>query len=484
MRYIITSILGLAVLFSSCTDLDTVNRRALSDAQIFEDAAGFENILFAAYESVNDFGYYGQQMMVDPEIMADNLNLVQFTGRFEGEIVFEPRSHISIWDNNDGRYNGINECNIVINRILDESVEEVENIDKNQLVAEALFLRALFYHDLAKVYGYEPGQEVSGWNTSVILRTEPTLGLSDANDRARSTNLEVYQQIEADLLQAIDLFTATGFVPDNPSRAGLSAAQALLARVYLYWGRYADAVTFAEAAMSSTTAGLVGAADYVASWNDANNPFHPESIFETEITTADWSTVDGPNESLHSMFTNNTSGGQGIIRASSDFISVLESEPDDVRIGLWVEDGLGFECQKWQGAKGGLPFLENIPIIRYSEMLLIAAEGKARSGNEPGAQADIATLRTARGLTAAVTVTGGTLIDLIMTERRKEFAAEGHRFFDLKRLGQDIAKSPDQGVGTLPYSDYRVLSFIPQSELELSAQADNLLTQNPGYAQD
>jgi hypothetical protein len=131
-------------------------------------------------------------------------------------------------------------------------------------------------------------------------------------------------------------------------------------------------------------------------------------------------------------------------------------------------------CTKWRGEAGD--FRENIPIIRISEMYLTAAEGLARSNNESGARTIYNQFRTARGL-AETTASGQALLDLIMKDRRVEFAMEGHRWFDLKRLGMNIPKTAASAQQTLSYSDFRVLSFIPESELNL----DDALTQNPGY---
>jgi hypothetical protein len=75
-----------------------------------------------------------------------------------------------------------------------------------------------------------------------------------------------------------------------------------------------------------------------------------------------------------------------------------------------------------------------------------------------------------------VSLTGAALINEIMLQRRLELAFEGHRFFDLKRLGLPIAKDPAQG-SALAASDPRVLSFIPTTEITLNPK----LVQNPGY---
>jgi hypothetical protein len=454
------------ILLTSCTDLDVENKASLPQEIVLADAEGFEAVLFSAYESVNDFGYYGQTMMIGPEILADNMELVQLTGRYEQEYVNALNSGINIWFN---RYVGINECNIVINTIDDDYVT-MEQETRDVLVAEAKFLRALFYHDLARVYGYEPGQEVNGFNSAVILRTEPTLGLSNADDRARATNVQVYEQIEQDLLDAIaDLpVVAPGTI--DVARANRTAAQLLLARVYLYWGRNGDAANFAQQAIAGDGSDLVAAADYVDSWDDAAFNFHPESVFESDLRIPDWSSVDGPNNSLHSLLMNDTGGAQFIITASDELIAEIESQAGDVRRGLFNTEALGEEFAKWQGNKGTVPFQENIPILRLSEGYLIAAEALGPGAGDPFLNA----FRAARGLAGGVSAT----VNNVLREKRIEYMAEGHRWFDLKRLGRNIPKPAAAGVDPLPYNDFKILPRLPQSELELS---DGALVQNPGY---
>ncbi len=69
------------------------------------------------------------------------------------------------------------------------------------------------------------------------------------------------------------------------------------------------------------------------------------------------------------------------------------------------------------------------------------------------------------------------MLEMIMKDRRVEFAFEGHRWFDLKRNGMNITKSAASQQPSLSYNDFRILSFIPERELNL----DDELVQNPGY---
>jgi hypothetical protein len=199
LYYILTSLI-LAVFFSACTDLETTPRQSLTPEQALNDISGYFAVSNSMYNRATSFNYYGQQMMIAPEILADNLRLVANTGRYQGEEANGDRDHINLWNSNV--FGGINDANLIIAGIDDENVSG-EEAQKSIIKGEAYFMRALFYFDLCRVYGYEPGREVNGFNLGPILRLNPTLVASDADFRERATVLQVYEQIESDLTEAI-----------------------------------------------------------------------------------------------------------------------------------------------------------------------------------------------------------------------------------------------------------------------------------------
>jgi hypothetical protein len=287
----------------------------------------------------------------------------------------------------------------------------------------------------------------------------------------------VYTQIEEDLLQAITLLPNEADITSTEKwfRVSKQAARALLARVYLFWGKYAQANTMATAVLTGPDATgrvIMDAANYVSAWSTTINP---ESIFEISILSADWSTVDGVNNSLASVTNSNPTSApnaQFAVAGSDELIAAFE--PGDVRRNVWVDNAGRNECKKWQGEKG--TFLENVPIIRISEVVLIAAEARARSGDEPGARTALNSLRAKRGL-GDIADSGQALLDIILNEKRVELCFEGHRFFDLKRLGLPIEKPVSLGVTDVPANDYRILANIPNGEITYNS----LLEQNPNY---
>lgn len=476
--------------FSSCDELiETEPRFAVVPEVALADIGGYRSLVASSYNDLHDFQYYGQQMMLAPDALADNIVIANNTGRYTGQVINAVGSHINIWNSvisdvsvdgnalNSGVWEIINKSNIVIEGVdgvpqPDGSLDEAEN---TVLKGEAYFLRALAYHDLMRVYGYAPGNEVSGFNLGVPLRLEAITTLGQAEvELPRATNIEVYNQIEADLQQAINFLPAAAETSEAPYRATKAAAHALLARVYLYWSRWNDAAMQAQAALDATDAVLVSAENYEESFTSSPNP---ESILEMEIISADWSGVDGVNNSLSSLTSREDPAGQFAVKASNELIAAFEE--DDVRADLWVdrEENNNFDSKKWAGEKGD--FLENIPLIRYSEVLLILAEAQARSGNASAALNNINNLRANRGLEAA-NVSGNALTDLILDERRKELVLEGHRFFDLKRLGLNIPKPSSAAEPLVAANDFRLLAPLPNSQLLLN----DLLEQNPGYEVD
>jgi hypothetical protein len=231
----------------------------------------------------------------------------------------------------------------------------------------------------------------------------------------------------------------------------------------------------ATAGLTNDGTGLVSSANYVSAFNTFPNP---ESLFEVEIRQVDWSTVDGVNNSVSSLSSNATAGAQFILSASLQLIASYE--PGDVRLQTWTATtragfaGAVYSSNKWRGAKG--QFLENLPILRASELYLIRAEARFKTGNFAGARADLDALRSKRNLgPVASDLAGNDLFEKILQEKRVEFALEGHRFFDLKRNGLDIRKH--RNLPVVPYADYRVLTNLPLGELQLNYK----LEQNPGY---
>jgi hypothetical protein len=474
------AVLGLSLALGGCDVVDRVEpRQSVSPEQALNTVAGFEALLVSSYDHLQDQTYYGQEFMLVPGALADNITVpIATSNRYPNFVTNVRTDHLNRWSD---FYESINEMNLVLSQI---DALEVEAPDpqavRDRIKGEALFLRALNYHDLVRTKAYEPGQEVNGFTEGVIVRTEPTAAVADADFRARSPVSEVYALIISDLEQAATLLEET----DRGSKtfASSAAASALLARVQLYASNWAAAEAAAEDALAKTSASLVvddGSGDnLLAAWLA---PTYPGSIFEIQNTPAFDGGTTSVNGSLQSL-TDPTIPGFFDAIPTTDLLAVISE--DDARSQLFSPATVSGEdlsyILKYQGTTA--TNVDRVPLLRVAEMLLILAEARAEQGDIDGALEALNTLRDARGLEDYADddddgVTTDELVDEVYLQRRIELAFEGHRFFDLKRRGLDIPK-PQTGFAVLPYEDFRVLAPIPFAEVD----NNDLLTQNPGYA--
>lgn len=487
LKYI-AGIMIVAIGLSSCKKtLETAPKDSIDAGEALTSLTGVSSLLNTAYGNLRQLGYYGQSLKINPDIMADNIYPIPGlnSNRLITNSINQAGIHMSLWNATAPNINlyttGINQVNLIIQAT---STLPGSTADKNKLLGQAYALRGLFYWDLVKVFGYNPKFIVNGFDKGVPLVLKPTSTLAEVARPARNTVEEVYKQVETDLL-------AAEAVLDNTSGNKYmtkTAAQAILAKVYLYWGKYGQAAIYADKAIAAAGSTFVSGANYTGMFYADSNP---EAILDIVIT----SEQSNINESLQSYyaqfpadygkrqdqtaFDNNseTKVGYGDFSPTPELLALYET--GDVRRGTITTSKKSNitvnYVRKWVPTKG-VNFLQNIPLMRISEMYLIRAEGNFRAGTSTGAtaQADLDKIRLRAGL-ASVPVT----IDAILKERRIELAFEGDRWFDLMRLGMDIPKSSALGsIAPIGYNtDFRVLAPIPNAEII----ANPNIVKNPGY---
>jgi hypothetical protein len=441
--------------------------------------------------------------LLGPSAIADNMYFRGNQARHQGLNRNERRDGILTLADHDGYsilYGLINDANILINGIEEGVLPEAE---ANKLEAEGRFMRALAMHHGVRTLGYDPngqGGVVSpnsgpgqGFNLGIEIRTEPTLDVSDATSTPRSPVPAVYDQITSDLEQAINTFQSLpGDVKENseyyPSEA---AAQALMARVRLYQRDWDAADSRAQNAIdlaSSTFGSELAAPDSgsVRSIFDERNG-NPEAIF-TIATDPNAGESPGVNEAI-SVYTTIQYLAQ---LPTQDLIDLYE--PGDARLEAWYDpcfneifgskptgcDGVndeGYELTKYSSERAVSQYADNHPHLRVAEMYLIQAEARLNQQGVAEGIARLNDLREQRGASELdpANYNQESAMNEILDERRRELVAEGHRLFDLKRLGRDIRKV--QGREDIPFRDERVLDDVPEDELLVN----DSLQQNPGY---
>ena len=326
-----------------------------------------------------------------------------------------------------------------------------------------------------------PNHLVDGFDLGVPVVLEPFYN-RDGNIVAasvpRAKVAELWKQIETDLLQAFELLNNNdrGLYP---YRAGSLAVKAMLSRIYLYLGRWDECIDASDYVLENTPVRL-----YTGAYTDIFSK-GAESIFELRYTVAE----NAGGSSLQSMygtydngkrdnagFGDGTGPGEANLAISDDLMNLIDQHLDKrfsaMRKVVYQGQRLWWTTKfnSWGGVFG----LDNIPLIRVAEIHLNRAEAYAHLKEYTECRAAIDVLRKNRGL-EETPVNNNELLDEVLTQRRIELAFEGHRFFDLKRLGKSISRP--EGRVAIPYEDYRVVAPISITEQDVNSK----LVDNPGY---
>lgn len=391
-----------------------------------------------------------------------------------------------------GYYNAIARANLAILRIPDVDMDE--NL-KKRLVAEAKFLRAYSYFLLVQWFGDLP------------IITVP-LTADEYYTQVRRPVDEVYAQIESDLLAAAgDLPEKSKYTSKDLGRVTKGAARGILAKLYMLKKDYAKAEQYCLEIINSN--------EYSLLQKYADN-FLPvgengaESVFEiTAAALPPTNGVTGPGATPYNMIQGvrgNPNLGWGFNRPSDNLLAAYEDSKDPRREAtiIYEEETLPdgtvvkknpeilnarFNQKAWVPSHTGLQDNGpgNIRIIRYADILLLAAEALNENGKPAQALTYLNMVRTRARKNAnpifqniilqdITTMDQTELREKIYRERRVELAMEQHRWFDLKRWGR--LQQAMENAGKNFVGGKHELMPIPQSEIDLTGGG---IRQNPNY---
>lgn len=357
-------------------------------------------------------------------------------------------------------YNYIYQSNSAI-----EGLKTSTTIDpavKQQLIGEALFIRAFCHFYLVNFFGDIPIITSTDYKSNAISK--------------RSPSNEVYSQIISDLIEAQKDLSVDYLNADSKSVTGERirptrwAATALLARVYLYSGDFINAEKQATVVIQNTEKFQL-----VADLNSVFLENSSEAIWQIKPVVENQNTPEGAYFILTSAPQPNVFN---CVTVSNQLLNSFE--PGDKRRTNWIGsfDSYNFPA-KYKSDASASSTTEYSMILRLAEQYLIRAEARAELG-DPLAIDDLNTIRNRAGLSNYSGAADKTsLLNGILHERQVEFFCEwGSRWLDLKRT-----KSIDAVMDSVTikkggnWQSSSQLYPIPQTEL----LNDPKLTQNPGY---
>lgn len=486
--------------------LDTQRQGAYDDTNYpYPGGSGpYDQFIFGAYNELRSFNLHSQSFITATSIRSDDAD--------KGSTAADGGSNAITMDNFPvlasngfcntlwlGNYSLITKCNSTIKEVNTNATIVATEAIKQQTLGEARFLRAYAYFNLVRLFGRVPLIDT--------LFSDPAA----QNNVAQSSAAQIYAFIESDLTFAASVLPLNWdarFV----GRATKGAANGLLAKVYLTQQKWSQAMTAANAVMTSGQYDLSTSYDKIFREEGENSK---ESVFEVQATASaaipsangvQYAQIQGvrgsgiwdqgwgwntPSDQLVAAYeANDPRKARTILFTSTSTVPGLTIYGETTPVGLpnprynnkiytnpALRTSIGNRFGYWM----------NIRILRYADVVLMYAE----AANEVGGDANITAARTAlnsvrararqgavAGTLPDVTTTDqATLRNAIRQERRVELAMEHDRFFDIVRWG--IAQDVLQAAGKTNFINSRdVLLPIPQTQIDLSA---GKLTQNPGY---
>lgn len=388
-------------------------------------------------------------------------------------------------------YAGIYRCNLILEKIND--VPSIDPIFKNRAIAELKFLRAYYYFDLVRFFG----------NIPLITKT---LSADEIYRQTQSNSAAVYAQIEKDLKDAVAAAELPETVPASElGRITKGAAKALLGKTILYQNNDAkmlEAAGYFEEVINSNIYKLEPKFEDIFK---VEKEWGQESVFEINFSgnqTGGWENFVNQTEGNYNVqffgmrdFVGPTfANGWSFCPVSTELADFMKNDP---RFKHTIIDGKALkatgssysagyqntdyfirkyaplQADKALSGEPALNWNNNVRVIRFADVYLMAAEALVRGkGDEVKARGYLNKVRSRVGLQPFTFQSGTQLLDIIYNERRMELATEGHRFFDLVRIGKagDVLKGFVKGKSeVLP---------IPQQEIDIT---EGTLKQNSGY---
>lgn len=385
----------------------------------------------------------------------------------------------------------------------------------SKAIANAYFLKGMVYFQLVRMYGGMPIiDEIPGINSKY----------------QRASVEDSWTAAEGYLKTAIEMTTGkmglgvrTGMKDPADGYATLGAAQALLGKIYVYQGKYSEAIDILEDVVESGQYALES--DYTQVFHPGN-PHGVESVFEINMTdkgNEDWSGPGNNGNALATLvsprcFSNNVedipdgihASGWGMNQPTQKLVDAFDAMGDEVRKNASIisQEQIQYSCDtagvstSWENPITGYydnkhslrqgyylgPTLvnQNINVIRYADVLLLLAEAHNQSSNDADAQTYLNQVRV-RAELAEVTSTGAELFTAIKKERQLELCLEGDRYFDLVRWGDAEAELTGEAYdeGGFNYSNGKpgvaTNGLFPIPQAEINAYGDYDFGQNPGY---
>lgn len=462
MKKIIVLASLATMLMTSCGDsfFDLEPASNVTIDKVYKTASDYNVAVIGCYSKLqSQVSFYTECC----EYRSDNLSLGAPTSgtqdRYDiDHFVEKPSNGIlsTYWANFN---NNVYRCNLLLDQI--DNADIAENL-KKQYKGEALFIRAWNYFNMYRVWGGVPA-------------TKHVVSAAEALKIARFSDDQMLELIAGDLKEIID----NGYLPDTYSssdlgRATSGAAKTLLGKVYLTFHKWTEARD-----VLSQVIGKYQLISPIAQVFSVDNKDNNEIIFAVHFNKD----IEGEGHSYWYNITNatdETNQSKSLVKtfptgdARKDLITYVKAANKVYLMNKFYDT---------KSTTFNVVGNDQI-LLRYADVLLMYSEALNEiSYDASDGSVALQCLNAVRqragisNLTASHLPTQAKFRHGILVERQREFPYEGHRWFDLVRMGYAKSVMADNGIDI---NDYQLLFPIPQQEIEKVGDS-SILWQNPGY---
>lgn len=492
---IYSGILSFCVLLSSCNSwLDVEPKTEIKGDKMFENESGFKDALIGCYMLMAESSLYGKEMTVCfLDVLAQQYELTTSNNyKNASEYNYENTTSIvdGIWQKT---YRIIANINYLL-EMLEERKDILHPTNYAIIKGEAIGLRAFLHFDLLRIFGWGNlvNEPANLEKLCIPYVTEYSKVLTK-----QSTVKEILSYIHKDLdiadqlLNEYDSYgTAVkndeyelpnndGFYTNRRNRFNYYAVKATQSRVYMWEGKYQEALNAIEDLFVKNE---------LVSWVNPDNSIHvEENLRDLSYTVEHIFNLDVNNmyESLRPYVEKyqiktdfSVSDNQNyfyITKANGELLYEIADGTglSDFRYtrGLDKTDATAWTFLKfYEATESKSPGKNKMPLIRKPEIFYNAAECYNKLGDTPKAIETLNRVRVARGIlyekNLPNTLSSEEVNTEIQKEWKKEFIGEGQMFFYYKRLGLTIPNA------SLAPSDRLFVLPLPEEEIEIGGRED------------
>ena len=480
----IISKLIIAVTFfttAGCNDwLDVTPQAQINADKLFSTAEGFENALLGVYTSMTQSTLYGKNMtwgFMDVlaqyyKVYSNSNHTYYEAARYNYEFGSSKDAIREIWLN---AYKSIANCNIILEYLEQKGPGFFQENRYELIKAEALALRAYLHFDMLRAF-------TPSWNDNKDGMGIPYAESFTKKIHPQLPTREVTKRMLADLDTARNLlkgfdpvldetfkdmyyhyYQPMGTVPQitdyRAYHMNYFAVTGLMARVYHFMGD-PNAYTYAKEIIDAVEAGYF---EFTSEAELSTSAKYKNVTMENEVLFA----LNFPG--VHNLFYSSDAAGSTGFDLND--VNSLFPFPDDLRKNLVGEQSTRGTTVSYKFADIKSDYGGKIPLIRMSEMYLIAAES-FYNVNKTEAVGYLETLQTQRGVPQDLSNLSYTqLITVLTGEARREFVSEGQMFYWYKRLGLPV----DRGSGSVTLTKQNFSLPMPSAEIEFGGRVEEYL---------